>query len=141
MIQSTENLKSSNLLSKLFSWLAVIVWAAIIFLFSGQQSLGTNWGIWDFLLRKAAHMSEFAILFVLVWRAVRMHGMVSGTAMALGVVIALAYAVTDELHQSFVPGRTASFKDVAFDLAGIICAVAVVMLVKKHTQGKVEPSE
>lgn len=127
-------MESSRRLRILFSWVAVVVWALLIFLFSAQHSLGTGWGIWDFILRKAAHMAEFAILFVLVWRAFRMHGVAVSMSLASGVVIALVYAASDEYHQSFVSGRTASVRDVLFDLAGIFIAVAVVVIINKRVR-------
>lgn len=77
-------------------------------------------------------MGEFAILFVLVWRAVSIHGAALRTALASGVAVALGYAVSDEYHQSFVPGRTASPRDVSFDLAGILMAAAAVVIIKKR---------
>lgn len=91
-------------------------------------------------MRKAAHMGEFAILFVLVWRAVCIHGAALRTALVSGVAVALGYAVSDEYHQSFVPGRTASARDVSFDLLGILMAAAAVVIIKKRA-GKQAASE
>lgn len=139
MNQSDKNLKSIRLLRILFSWVAVVVWAMFIFLFSAQHSLGTGWGIWDFILRKTAHMGEFAILFVLVCRAVRMRGVASRTSLVSGATITLAYAASDEYHQSFVPGRTASVRDVLFDLAGILIAFAAVVIIKKRAGTSTTP--
>jgi VanZ family protein len=130
--QSGENLKSSRRLRILFSWTALVAWAILIFLFSAQPSLGTGWGIWDFVLRKMAHMGEFAVLFMLVRHVVRMHGAAGRISMVSGVAIALMYAVSDEYHQSFVPGRTASVRDVLFDLAGILIGIALVVIIKKR---------
>ena len=48
--------------SRIVPWLAVLVWCAVIFWFSSIPSLGTGLGAWDLLLRKAAHMTEYAIL-------------------------------------------------------------------------------
>jgi len=108
----------------------VVVWAGIIFLFSATPSLGTGWGIWDTLLRKSAHIGEFAVLFLLVARAIRLHGFSNMNATLSGMGIALVYAVSDEYHQSFVPGRSAAVIDVLFDLAGILIAAALVLLYK-----------
>jgi VanZ family protein len=93
-------------------WGPVVAWAALIFVLSSIPDLGTGLGGWDVLLRKLAHAAEFAILGALLVRALRR----PGWAVALGI----AYAVSDELHQSFVPGRQGSALDVALDSVGVV---------------------
>jgi VanZ family protein len=93
----------------------VAAWAALIFVLSSIPDLGTGLGGWDVLLRKLAHAAEFAILGALLVRALRR----PGWAVALGI----AYAVSDELHQSFVPGRQGSPLDVALDSVGVVVGV------------------
>jgi VanZ family protein len=90
----------------------VVAWAALIFVLSSIPDLGTGLGGWDVVLRKLAHAAEFAILGALLVRALRR----PGWAVALGI----AYAVSDELHQSFVPGRQGSALDVALDSVGVV---------------------
>ena len=51
------------------AWLPVVVWCAVIFAFSAVPSLGTGLGTWDLVLRKLAHVTEYAILAVLLVRA------------------------------------------------------------------------
>jgi VanZ family protein len=99
-------------------WGPVVVWAAVIFVFSSIPDLGTGLGGWDLLLRKLAHATEYAILGFLVLRALSNER----AALLLGV----AYAVTDELHQHFVPGRVASPLDVLVDTVGVALGVFVV---------------
>ncbi|MBE0429886.1 MAG: VanZ family protein [Thermoleophilia bacterium] len=118
---------------KLLPWLAVAAWAGLIFFFSAQPSLSTGLGIWDIILRKAAHMAVFGVLSLLVWRAVRQHDISNAPALAIGAVTALLYAFSDEYHQSFVEGRTASLGDVGFDLAGIIIATALAALALRRS--------
>jgi VanZ family protein len=93
-------------------WGPAVAWAALIFILSSIPDLGTGLGGWDVLLRKLAHAAEFAILGALLVRALRR----PGWAVALGI----AYAVSDELHQSFVPGRQGSALDVALDSVGVV---------------------
>ena len=93
-------------------WGPVVAWAAVIFAFSSVPSLGTGLGTWDLVLRKIAHATEFAILGALLVRALR-H---AGWAVAIGI----AYAVSDEIHQSFVAGRQGSPWDVAIDSVGVV---------------------
>ena len=92
-------------------WLPVVVWAAVIFTFSSIPSLSTGLGTWDTILRKGAHLTEYAVLGALLYRALSREGL----ALAVGI----AYAATDELHQHFVRGRHASPVDVAIDAAGV----------------------
>jgi VanZ family protein len=96
-------------------WLPVVVWAAVIFILSSIPSLGTGLGVWDTVLRKAGHMTEFAILGALLFRALGREL----PAFAVGV----AYAVTDELHQHFVEGRHASPFDVTLDAIGVAIGI------------------
>ena len=73
--------------------------------------LGTGLGTWDLVLRKLAHGAEFAVLGALLARAFRdeLPALVAG----------IGYAVTDELHQHFVPGRVGAPLDVLIDSAGV----------------------
>jgi hypothetical protein len=95
-------------------WLPAIAWASLIFALSGIPTLTTGLGLWDFLLRKLAHAAEYAILAALLLRAVR-----ELPAWALSVL----YAVSDELHQHFVPGRAGRPLDVAIDATGALVGV------------------
>ena len=104
-------------------WLPVIVWAAVIFTFSSIPDLGTGLGGWDTLLRKGAHMTEYAILGALLLRALG-----SGApALAAGI----AYAATDELHQHFVRGRHAAFLDLLIDAVGVTIGVYVLQRLRQ----------
>lgn len=111
----------------LVAWLAVLSWLCLIFWFSHQPSLTTNLGVWDFFLRKAAHMVEFGALTFLIWRALRQHWLADRATLSLAGLAALAYALSDEYHQSFIVGRTATIRDVGFDLAGILITLALVL--------------
>jgi VanZ family protein len=94
----------------------VVAWAAVIFALSSVPSLSTHLGTWDLILRKCAHMTEYAILAVLVARAV------GSTPVAFA--LAVAYAATDEWHQTFVRGRHGSPVDVGIDAVGVLIGLA-----------------
>ena len=98
-------------------WLPVVLWAALIFAFSSVPDLGTGLGGWDLVLRKLAHAAEYAVLGALLARALRS----PGVAVAAGVL----YAVSDEVHQAFVPGRLGSPIDVAIDAVGVVAGVVL----------------
>jgi VanZ family protein len=96
-------------------WLPVLAWAALIFALSAIPSLSSGLGTWDLVLRKAAHIIEFAILGALLVRAIGM----AAPALVAGV----AYAATDEWHQSFVRGREGRPIDIAVDAIGVLVGV------------------
>jgi VanZ family protein len=91
-------------------WAPVVVWAALIFALSSIPHLGTGLGTWDTVLRKCAHATEYAVLAALLLRAL------GNTPAAFA--LAVAYAASDELHQTFVRGRHGSPYDVLIDAAG-----------------------
>ena len=106
-----------TLVGRLDLWVPPIALMGLIFFLSAQESLSSGLGVWDTVLRKLAHMTEFGVLALLWWRALR-------TASPLpAAAIAIAYAVTDELHQSFVDGRHGSPLDVAIDATGVALAL------------------
>jgi VanZ family protein len=92
---------------------------AVIFAFSAQPDLNTGLGTWDTILRKLAHMAEYGVLWLLWWRALG-YGRPWPAA-----VIAVAYAITDEYHQSFVDGRVGSPVDVLIDAIGVAIAISI----------------
>jgi VanZ family protein len=96
------------------TWLPVVAWAVVIFALSSIPSLGTGLGFWDLVLRKLAHLVEFAVLGLLLARAVP-----DLPAFAAGV----AYAVTDEVHQHFVDGRVGAPVDVGVDAVGVLVGI------------------
>ena len=94
----------------------------VIFFLSAQPGLNSGLGIWDLVLRKLAHMTEYGLLWFLWWRAFDYR------AAMPAALIALAYAASDEFHQTLVPDRTGSPWDWAIDAAGVGAAGAAVML-------------
>ena len=95
----------------------MVAWAALIFALSSVPDLGTGLGGWDLLLRKIAHAGEYAVLALLLVRATEHR--------AVALVVTILYAVTDEVHQTFVPGRHGSPVDVAIDSLGAVIGVLV----------------
>ena len=81
-------------------------------------------------IRKMAHVGEYAVLSLLIWRARRKP--VCGDARPwsrrdalFAFSIALLVAVSDEWHQSFVPSREGHFRDVLFDASGAVLGLLV----------------
>src|SRR5436309_16072387 len=92
-------------------WLPVVAWASVIFALSAIPSLSSGLGDWDYVLRKCAHMTEYALLGALLLRALERE--------VPAFLAAVAYDVTDEVHQHFVRGRHASPVDIAIDAVGV----------------------
>ena len=139
---------------KIMPWIAVVLWMTVIFLFSaqtGNQSGNTSgevvrWfiglfyrnfealppaeqtrilGIVHLLIRKGAHFTEYAVLAMLVANAIRNR---IPDRSWFPVVFSSLYAVTDEIHQYFVPERACRFLDVCIDTAGAAFGTAIFVL-------------
>jgi uncharacterized protein (DUF486 family) len=101
--------------------IAPLVLMGVIFYFSGQSSTGEHpW--WDVVLRKLGHVTGYALLTTLWWRALRG---VTSRPLLIAVCISFAYACTDEFHQTFVHGRTGTPVDVLIDSIGMALAAYV----------------
>lgn len=128
-------------------WLPVLAWMIFIFigstdLLSGEHTsrfIGPflRWfapdisdatiGSVQLVVRKCGHLTEYAILAVLLYRALRQSGLRTDRIFVGAFLIAALYAALDEFHQSFVASRTASPWDVAIDwlgaAIGLVCCV------------------
>ena len=134
MNQATSSVDSETGRHPASGWWPVILWCALIFTLSTSAFSAANTdrvidpivrffmpgispaslAITHMLARKSAHFTEYGILF---WLLVR--GPMAGrpyTALA----VCVAYAMLDECHQIFVPGRTPSLYDVALDSTGAL---------------------
>lgn len=89
----------------------------------GSASAAVSPQTLELLVRKGAHMAEYAVLFVLYRRALALSGAKRPGAAALAMC--MAYAATDEFHQSFVDDRGPSPVDVMIDTAGAAAAWAL----------------
>ncbi len=89
---------------------------ALIYFLSAQPDLSSGLGAADTIARKVVHMAEFGALWFLWSRALDQDRPVAAA------VIAVGYAITDELHQSYVAGRIGSPLDVTIDAAGVALA-------------------
>jgi VanZ family protein len=127
----------------IYYWLPPLLWMGLIFLVSSDgesfnrssRILGPffNWllpgaapqTIENLVVaaRKLAHVTEYACCAILLWRALRRHHARDTRPWtwrepAFAMVIVIAYAITDEVHQSFVPGRQGAAMDVLLDSLG-----------------------
>lgn len=94
--------------------------------------------ILELVIRKAAHMTEYAILFLLSYLAMVKISMSQSRFYnrSIAVLISLLYACLDEMHQLLVPGRSGRMIDVGIDMAGVLI-VLICMLLSKNTKWKI----
>ena len=123
---------------KMIAWGLLISWMIIIFLMSHQPGeissnqselvlkifsfigieLNDYFGeLATFIVRKAAHFSEYMILFLLAYNVTRYYINTRKVRLFL-IIFVFIYACTDEIHQYFIPGRNMAFKDVLIDTSG-----------------------
>ena len=129
---------------------AVAAWMALIFFFSSQtggESAGLSTAVVELLapalpaldpatlgtlVRKAAHVSEFAVLgALLAWAWPRR----ARWPLLAPLLIGIGYAALDEVHQLFVPGRSGQVSDVLIDTVGVLIGIAVVAGARRRAEG------
>jgi VanZ family protein len=100
-------------------WALVAAWMAVVFFVSSLSRLGLAARVPDWI----SHPVEYGVGAVLICRALTAPGRAPRTTpAAAAVLLATLYGVTDEYHQSFVPGRTADPADVGKDFLGAAAA-------------------
>lgn len=144
-----------------------VLWMVIIFIFSAQskeESSEVSGGLSDRVLsiggwllhlnideetlgfialtveriiRKGAHMTEFAILAILLYAWLGRWQIPQVKRYWTAAVLACLYACTDELHQLFVPGRAGLVSDVLIDSAGAVVGLAVFLALWKTVAKKI----
>jgi VanZ family protein len=117
------------LVSRLDPWAPPLALMAVIFALSHQPDLSSGLGVWDLIGRKIIHAAEYGLLCVLWWRAL-ITVTSPARALAAAVAISVAYAATDEFHQTFIEGRHGTPVDVLIDSVGITAAA---MWVRRRT--------
>jgi VanZ family protein len=99
---------------------------ALIFALSATPDLNSGLGSWDLVLRKLAHITIYAALWLTLMRATGWRRPLATT------LLALLYAVSDEIHQEFVHGRHGTPVDVGIDAVGLAVAAAAWALATRH---------
>jgi len=97
----------------LHKFIPAFIWMIVIFYFSSFPTSGVvGTSTQRFLILKSFHLIEYAILAIFIYFAIN--------HFRLSLLISYLYALSDELHQFFTPGRTSKFTDTLIDLVGII---------------------
>jgi VanZ family protein len=113
-------------LKNLLRWLPSVLLMSAIFLFSSIPSKEMpNFGSWDTLVKKGGHALGYGLLALSYWYALKWNRKLSW----LAFLFAALYALSDEFHQSFVPGRHPSWVDaLLIDNGGAVLALITACL-------------
>ena len=119
-------------------WLPMAAGMTTIFLLSSLPSdtierIARPDGI-DSLVSEAAHFIIYAVLAVLVYWLLQSFRPTTAMLWAGVLVVTIGYGLTDELHQSFVRGRFATWEDVGFDALGAVVGLAIAALATRWTR-------
>ena len=117
MPAAVSELESDSIVSRLAEWL------------QADEDLVS------FIVRKSAHFTEFLILgvslFLTVWNLRKR------SSFWIPWAIGAAYAVSDELHQHFVPGRSCEVRDMIIDICGVLVGVAICRWAARKRQNSI----
>lgn len=136
---------------KAVGWIMLLIWMVIIFLMSHQpgevsssqsdlvikifEFLGINLNSYfeemaTLIIRKAAHFTEYLILFILLYRVLCFY-IDKKSAKLYSLLGVFLYAGSDEIHQYFIPGRNMALKDVIIDTSGGFFAMVITWIYEK----------
>ncbi len=114
MPAAVSELESGFIVSRLAEWLQMDV------------------NLVSFVVRKSAHFTEFLVLGVSLFLTVR--DLLKRTSFWIPWAIGAMYAVSDELHQHFVPGRSCEVRDMIIDICGVLAGVAIMKIIQLRKQ-------
>ena len=135
-------------MKKIIKWILFIFWLLIIFIFSNQpQSAKHTYDIIgnlipyiktsnlldiiNYIIRKSAHFTEYFILCLLTISLLKEYTKKEIIIIISSLIFCFIYACSDELHQSFIKGRTSQFSDVLIDTSGsIIYSIIYIIIIK-----------
>lgn len=136
------------MMRKVISWILVILWMVLIFYLSHQPAIESNnlsTGIterivaiiervtsdidfdisnFNHIVRKNAHFFAYLILGVLVSNALKNNEIKGSKGIIIVLTICILYAISDEIHQLFIPGRAGQVRDVIIDSAGAVVGIS-----------------
>lgn len=132
-------------MKKRINILLVITWMILIFImssFNSTESINqsnfivdiitnifntTNINLLSLIIRKLAHFTEYFILGILIYNLIHSYN----KKIYIGIIICVIYAISDEIHQLFVPGRSCQLLDILIDSMGSIVGIYLLYFIKK----------
>lgn len=125
-----------------FYYIPIIFWVGIIFYLSGRPDLkvvGDKLVVWEIILRKFGHVSEYLILGWLFFRLMyQAHGQKLNRSLVWSMVFVLLFSISDEYHQTFVPGRQGKLIDVVVDSIGALLGLQMLNIYYKSYMRKLK---
>ena len=136
--------------NKIISLILVVIWMIFIFVmssFDGNESSSqsnfvvnfivyifniSNIDVVSLIIRKLAHFTEYLILGILVCNMIRCYD----KKYYLAIIICIIYAVSDEVHQVFVPGRSPQIYDILIDVFGCLSGIILFNMFIKIKKNK-----
>ena len=144
---------------KIVPWILVLLWMILIFLFSHQPAaesaklssgitekilmvinkivpkLSIDQGSFSHFIRKAAHFGVYFVLGFLVVNALIISNRPKNTLSRLdifliGLFVSVLYAISDEVHQLFIPGRSGELRDVLLDSLGSVTGIVCMLILR-----------
>jgi len=116
----------------ILDYLPLLFWMGLIFFLSAQSQLVKfERPLSAILFFKTAHVVTYAILAFLWWRALSAKRAITWRVLLSAWLLTTLYGLTDEIHQSYVPGRTARFADVLFDASGALAMILMIRIIKR----------
>jgi glycopeptide antibiotics resistance protein len=113
----------------------------IWYLSSKPSDAVVNTGLpFDNLLKECLHLIEFAVLYLLWVIAFTAVGRFSRQTNKLSAAISVLYAFTDELHQYFIPCRSATITDLLKDTAGVVIAYLIIKNIRSRKKASGPPN-
>ena len=135
-------------MKKQLSIILVLIWMIIIFIMSSFNATDSanqsnfivniisnilnieNVRLLSLIIRKLAHFTEYLILGTLVINMFTKNN--AKKTYLLSILLCIIYAISDEIHQIFVPGRACQIKDILIDSVGSITGIYLFKLLKKR---------
>ena len=81
------------------------------------------------IIRKGAHFSIYMAVGILIMTFVSTYKITLRKKLIISILVGITYAISDEIHQSFTPGRTPSPIDVGIDTCGVIFGIIIVLII------------
>jgi len=140
---------------KILTFILIILWMGLVFYFSSQASdvsselsggitrfilekIGVlegktieEQGIIETIVRKLAHYSIYTLGGILIMLHIDLYKISDKRKIFLSWTLGTIYAITDEIHQLFVAGRSGEIRDVCIDTLGVITGICILMLIFK----------
>jgi len=138
--------------ARMISWILVLLWMSVIFVFSSQDASASSQSsgvvsdaiieviedtfpdttisedTFEFTLRNAAHFFLYFVLGLLLLHALHFYQLKWISLIGYSLLIVIVYALTDELHQYYVPGRAFEISDLLIDTFGAMIGIALLSI-------------